>query len=205
MGAVAPPRERVLQRKRNRHRVRVQDDSTSGIHAAAATGATRIVEAGSLGISHLSMGTAGELLNGQYPIPWDLDPQWEIGYRIHYTVDVNSNPPIVEWILLAGTQLIDAAYVVPTGALDTVIGNHTYPSGTDLIFTRTNRGIDKKLGTINREQIEAGAKFTWSIEMQAITQTPTDVRFAWLEVDYVPMMTVGSGSHTDRPLASAPA
>ena len=180
----------------------MQDDSTSGVHAAAATAATRIVEAGALGISHLTMGTAGELLNGQYPIPYDLDPQWPLGFRIHYTVDVNTNAPNVTWILLQGTQLDAAAYVVPTAALDTAIALHTYPATTDLLFVRTARGIRTSIG-VTREQIEATAKLTFSIEMDTISQTPTDVRFAWLEMDYVPMLTVGSGNHTDAPLASS--
>ena len=185
----------------------ILDDATSGVPASAFTGGVLLLEIGTLGFISCSM-VAGEFLKGIYPVPSDLDPQFPVGYRVHYTVDHDgSGDATVSWILL--NSFIGEGVVIadPATALNTpipLLDAYTTDAGvsvtTDFLYQVSGRGIDNDIG-LTRTQIETGALMGTSLEMDAMANA-TDVRLLWLEMDYVPMKTLGAGSNLDRALQS---
>lgn len=182
------------------------NQGTSVFEALTAAGVT-FDEIGALGFGSVTM-TDGELLNGIFPVPYDIDPSYPIGFRVGWTMDHDgAGNADATWILLADAIAHGAAIAVATTALNTAIGTTTYKntagvitSVTDFLFQKSNRGIKNLIG-LSRAQIEAGALMSVSLEMDAATNE-TSIRFLHLEMDYVPQLTVGMGSHINRPLQS---
>ena len=172
------------------------------------------------GVTELELGTSGmvgndmadgEFMAGGIVLPYDLDPKWDIGFRVHWTVDHDgAGACTVDWILLANIRLVGAAIAVAATALDTPIATvDTYKDSsgdatvvTDWLKQVTARGIMFATNhKLSREQIEDGAELMLKLEQNAMVNA-TKAFFRGLEIDYVPMMTIGQGSEMDRPLKS---
>lgn len=151
----------------------------------------------------------GKLLSGIIPIPYDVDPKHEIGFRIAYTMDHDgTGAGTVEWILLAKVIKNGIAITAATVGLDTVIGTSNYlgPDGAatvvDFLWNVSNRGIWlPATHQINRDDIEDGSALTFSIECQA-AENETTIRYFGLFMDYVPQRCWGVGMEMDAPLKS---
>jgi len=163
-------------------------------------------------VTNVGMGTYimtdTELLNGYIPCPYDLDPKFNIGFGVHWTADHDGTGALTSsWILLQDAIKIGEVIALPATALNTIIpllsaynDENGVTTVTDFRIQKTGRGIRDDIG-LNRAQIEAGAFITFKLELDAAINE-TSIRFIGLEMDYVPMMTVGNGPHTNRPLQS---
>lgn len=160
---------------------------------------TELTAATQIGIAGLDVSSAGELIVGMIPCPYDMDPKFPVGFKIAFCVDANGSST-VEWIILQATVADGIALAIPSAALDTVIVDKAVGS-TDNLLSWTSRGIRNVLG-LTRPQIEAGAFLTFSIENQAVTNL-TAVFYLGLMMDYVQQTCQGIGSESDRPLISA--
>lgn len=166
-------------------------------HTTAAL-VTELTAATAIGIAGLDVSTDGELIVGMVPCPIDLDPKFELGFKVACCIDANG-ASTVEWILLQATIKNGVALAIPTAALDTVIGSQTVGS-TDNLLSWSGRGIRNNIG-ITRAEIEAGAFLNFSIEMQAATNI-TAVFFLGMMMDYVPQLCQGIGNEVLPPLVS---
>lgn len=169
---------------------------------AISSGATE-VDVGGFGTVGYTM-VAGEFITGSIQIPYDLDPKFEIGFKVVYSIDVNSNAPITEWIMQYLVQAIDVAYALPTQVLNTVIGSQTKPSTTDDTHLVSPRGIAlPATHAITRAIIDADGRLGVEFEMQAVTETPTLVNYMGFIMDYSVQKCTGVGSENENPLLSS--
>lgn len=188
----------------------LDEDGTSGILQGGLTTSVAQLEVTDSGIMGILM-AAGEFLSGMIVPPIDLDPKYEIGFRVHYTgLHDNDGDATVSWILQVDKIL--EGILIARGAtnLDTVIpllDAYTDDSGasvvTDWLYQVSGRGIWLR-GThaFTRSQIETGSLITIELEMDAVANL-TSVVFLGLEMDYVPQRCVGTGADQDRPLVVA--
>lgn len=179
-------------------------DGTSGLVGAETAGITTVEVAG-VGMM-TSVMVAGEFLNGYFRCPYDLDPEWPVGFRVCWTLDHDgSGNAVITWILLQNAIAEGIAIALPATALDTPLDvNDPYQtdagiaSTTDFLLMWTERGIRNKVG-LTRTQIENGAFLTFKLEMDAALNE-TSAHYIGMEMDYAPMKTLGVGSHTDPSL-----
>lgn len=180
--------------------------------ATAATGARTagitlepIPTAGGIELGAMHM-IAGELLTGVFPCPYDLDPQHEVGFRVHWTANVSAANAALTWILLQDIEKLGAAIALASTALDTILGLDSYVDttgaspNTDWLNQVTSRGVRKDIG-LSRVDIESGAKISINLESDILTNITT-AYFTGLEMDYAVQKCVGQGNLVDRPLAS---
>jgi hypothetical protein len=173
----------------------------AGAPNGALTAGVLNAEVGATGLVGWDM-NAGEFIGGGIPIPRDLDPRWDIGFRVHYTGTVSGTTGTNTWLLLWKKIIADAAYAVAATALDTVIAADPFGANLDAANKISPRGI--LLATthkLTRDEIENGAKLMLKLELDVHTNCDS-VEFVAIEMDYVPMMCVGAGSEYDRPLKS---
>lgn len=155
-------------------------------------------ELGTLGIVGALFAAAGDILLGEVDLPYDLDPNYPVGFRINWSAaGTAAAAKGVTWILLHKVIKKGIAFTAASVALDNVIGQSLI-SATDC-NEWSPRGIKKRLG-LTRKDVEDGAALSLSIECDILTSGVTLPRLLALEMDYVPQLTIGSGCHTDRPL-----
>lgn len=177
------------------------DHATTGIPQGSITAGVTQVAVGSAGIIGYDM-DVGEFVGGSILIPYDIDPKFDIGFKVHYTGTTSGTDGSNEWILLWKKINADAAYAVAATALDTVIGSQTFGANTDDQNKVSSRGILlPETHQITRDQIEDGAKLMFKLELQATANMDSDV-FLGLEMDYVPQRCWGVGQEMDAPLKS---
>lgn len=175
------------------------DTIGSGIDAAVFPS-----ELGSLGFSPIIM-TAGDQLPIMVRVPKDVDPQFPIGYRVHWTaLHDNDGDAAATFTLLTRVCKKGVAIAAAAAALDTVLVSDNYvndsgvQSVTDHLYQITARGIDNSLG-ITRKDIETGALLLLYLESTTIDADITTLYLIGLEMDYVPWKTEGQGSNYYRP------
>lgn len=169
---------------------------------ARSSGATELNIAGFDTIGYTMV--AGEFITGSIQIPYDLDPKFEIGFKVVYSIDVNGNAPIAEWIMQYLVLGVDVAYAEPTQVLDTVIGTHQKPSDTDDTHLVSPRGIAlPATHAITRAIIDADGRLSVEFEMQAVSETPTTVNYMGFIMDYSVQKCTGVGSENENPLVSS--
>lgn len=147
---------------------------------------------------------ASDLITGMIPCPMDLDPNFPVGFRVHYSGDHDgSGSATTSWILLQGAVVEGGAIATPTAALDTVIAlldAYSTTAGdtattTDALYQVTGRGIRNSIG-LTRSQVVNGALITISLELDAVANF-TSVNFLFLEMDYVARRTQASPALVD--------
>lgn len=159
-------------------------------------------EVSSFNITGLGLSAAGSLINGAIRVPPDLDPLWPVGFRVNWSSTGAAGS--ATWLLLLKTIAKGAAFVAKasvTTALDTVLGLNALTLANGNEWTR--RGIKNKIG-LSRDAIEEGAMLGFTLELDAVgTIAASTVTFLGLELDYVPVLTIGGGSNYDRPTKSS--
>jgi len=160
------------------------------------------------GLAGLALAT-GDNYDSAINIPYDLDPQYPVGFRWFYTAEVTADATLTTVILtmLANVRLLNAQLLVASTALDTVLGTQTYGPSTagvlDNQLSRTSRGIRTTLA-MSRAQIEAGAMLVMRLTPSSFVNiVAASLIILGLEIDYCPIRCVGFGKETDAPLASA--
>jgi len=155
-------------------------------------------EIGTLGIVGALFAAAGDILLGEVDLPYDLDPKFPVGFRINWSAVGTPDSAIgVTWILLEKVIKKNVAFTAADVALDTVFGESLLMASNGNHWT--SRGIKKALG-LSRKDIEDGAALSLSIECDILDSGVTVPKLLALEMDYVPILTVGNGCHTDRGL-----
>lgn len=180
----------------------VQYDDATILKTAGTTQQEKVA-----GFSAFEM-AAGELIYGYIPVPYDVDPRHELGFRVVWSADPTDASCSVTWLLLVDTVKKGFAYSAATTALDTVIAANAYDNegaaaagAADDKIQVTSRGIKNSLG-LTREQIETLAFLTFSIESDAVTGCDGNVcRFMGIFMDYMPMLCVGPGNEVDGSLS----
>ncbi len=148
-----------------------------------------------------SYNASGEYQEGLIVVPKDWDPNWPLGFRIHWTGSSAGN---LTWRVGLDFVALDGA-IPTTGAgtdLDTLIALDTLATAYD--FTMTSRGI-KNANWANNTQVTNGHYAAIKLECTAGTiDLTSEIAWGmWLEVDYVPMLTRFPHSEHDAPLDNA--
>lgn len=158
-------------------------------------------EVSTFGLVGLGFSAAGSFITGFIPVPQDLDPRYKVGFRVNWTsTGASGNATFLTSVksIKKGVAIANAA--TTTDDLNTAHGASTQTGANHNVWTA--RGIKNTLG-LSRTDIENGALLSLRLELDAVTTLgATSVTFLGLEMDYVPIKTVGSGSEIDRPLSS---
>ena len=181
---------------------------TSGLVGGQSVGITTL-EITSVGMI-TSVMTDAEIMTGYFPVPIDMDPRFDVGFRVCYTLDHDgTGDATVSWIMLQGTVKEGAAIAIPTTVLNTAIAlldSYDDTAGdastTDFLLQWTSRGV-RTAGNfgLSNDDVENRALITFSLEMDAALNE-TSVRFMGLEMDYCPHRTI-LANKDDAPLGWA--
>jgi len=149
----------------------------------------------------------GDLVQGVILIPWQWNPEFELGVRLWWNVDVSDGNETCSFIMLHEFDALDTAIdLVATTALDTPWALLQAVSTTAEQIYRTSRGIIDA-GWATRAQIHAGYLMSFSVELDAVANiaiATQEVCSLGLEFDYMPMETRFPHSDVDGPLDDSP-
>jgi hypothetical protein len=175
----------------------ILDDGTSGVPQSSISGVgVTQGEASTFGPIGYVM-TDGEFLTGAIPLPWDLDPAYEIGFNIVYFADANG-ACTTDWILQYAIIDLAEAYAAPGVALDTPIALTDAYGSTDWVHRVTARGIAlAATHAITKTQIEAPSMIMLEVEMDAATNE-TAIHYYGLLMDYAVQRCPGTGRGSDQ-------
>ena len=145
----------------------------------------------------LDLDAAGEVGTFYLRLPYNFDPDHDIGIRVHYTTDSSTDGDTFDWVVLWQMVEVDAA--IPTGisnALDTVISQDTLGASTAFLNKWTERGLidSANVNLKTRAQVEGGVMLLVSIELDA-TDVNIPTENVWLlgaEVDFNRLDYVGT-------------
>ena len=186
----------------------VKNDATDNVLESLRDSDAQLTEINSSGSGGFLMDNLNDAIHMFWPIPWDLDPRWDIGVQVLWTANVSALAATVTWVpaYLKCTKGA-TAMANPATAIDTTITQGTYvdstgaQSTTDYLLQTSSRGILKATThQITRDQIEDHATILWEVIQGQTPANTTNVYFLKLIVDYVPQMMWGPGSENDAPL-----
>ena len=187
-----------MPRIRERIYIQAKDMPTLEDAATFGTGAPAITEVTGLATVGIQIDATADRLVLAQKLPFFLDPDFDLGFRINWITGSIIAANDVLWLLNYALVKVDAAFVAEgsiTGALDTVIASDTVGDTTQYGNRWTARGeLDKDSYSLTRAELEAG---TW-IQMK-ITPSTVDVdmgsELIWIlgiEMDFVRRDFVGS-------------
>ncbi len=146
-------------------------------------------------VTDVGMGTwdmdTGDFLNGYIRCPYDLDPNFDVGMRVCWSMINSGVDGDAGWIMLFDAIKKGEAIALPATALDTVFVDPTVyvdengaTSATDWFLQWTSRGIVKPttLG-LTYDDVDLGAFLTFKLELDNEAAS-TSVHFIGLELDY---------------------
>jgi len=173
---------------------------SSNVLMSASVATTTVIptEVGSTGIVGINMSADNDALRALWPIPYDLDPKFELGFKVWWTAATISSGGDCLWTIEADVKKEGIAIAAASTALDTAIASDEYVTSagaattTDSLLQVTSRGIKNTLA-ITRDDIEQGC--TLSIDLIKTSDTDiTTVLFLGLMIDYAPMRCWGVGN-----------
>lgn len=184
-------------------------EPADGIQVVATATGIIHTEMAALGIMGADM-DANEVIRCHIPVPYDLDPSKDVGFRVCFAVVSSGASCTVSWIMLQDFIDVNEAFVLATAALDTIIPLLTSVDeggADDNTLTWTARGLRSKkamAGTtaglaLTRANIEAGSWISISLEMDAAANE-TSTLLLGIQMDYAPMKTLGGGNINVVPL-----
>jgi len=139
----------------------------------------------------------GNFFYGWRRCPNDVNPNWPIGFRIHWS-QASAVTDGTTFILKFGVDKVNAAFqAVTLAALDIPLAESNTTGAWHNNWT--SRGIKNSIG-LTRAEIEAGAVLRFNIEADLVDTGQDKVTILGLEMDYVPMLTQGGGRDGDCPL-----
>ena len=171
----------------------------AGVNTGTIDAGVTQAEISTFGPMGYGMGTNGEIMTGHILIPFDLDPKYEIGFKVVYTADFSGTDSFL-WKLQYKVVREGVVYAAPGTSLDTVLVDDS--GSVDWSPNVTARGIAlPATHAIVRDDVEADTFLMLEVEMDTETGSPTaEAIFLGLIMDYVPWKTTGQGCETDRPL-----
>lgn len=145
----------------------------------------------------------GDIIYGNIPCPYDLDPNFSVGFRLQFTQSEAVSVGVT-WLLKVGVDkagaVIQAEDAAGIAALDTALTEKN-AGGSAWEKLWTSRGIKNSIG-LTRAEILDGADIRLYIEPDTVDATIDNVTLIQLEIDYVPIKTQGAGAEHDLPLTS---
>ena len=118
-------------------------------------------------------------------VPYDADPEQEMGFTVVYTTGSSTTADDIDWIVLFELTAVGGVLDEPAGALDTVVAGDLVTGAWQV--QRSPRGI-KNAGWATRAQVAAGAMMMFSVELNA-TDAAEDHHLLGLDIDYAVRMT----------------
>lgn len=164
----------------------------------------------SSGIGGLVLTATGEGVSTLWPLPFDLDPNWPINFRVIYSSTKASAGSTVSFLWRVRYKdlgrLGTTAIATPATALDTTVPSHLW-IGTAYGINRTAAGSIKanKFVRSNAEGSASADKMPQMlallVDLQSVGAGITiasdkAILFA-VEIDYMPILTKGSGAIAD--------
>lgn len=154
------------------------------------------VEFGATGYGHVNLVEAGKIaavLDFQFCRLFD--PTEEIGVRVFYgTQEVGSSTDDVEFIVQYDQCDFGEVLVVPSTALDTVVGVQTNVGGTTSELKISSRGI------IDANKFDFTARtgaIAWEVEYQATSFANDKLGLFALALDYIPRVNESESENID--------
>lgn len=135
--------------------------------------------------------------NAHIRIPSDLDPNYEIGFRINWT-ESGAFSSSVTWDLETAIIGINVTYSTTPVNLDTVIGISEH-ANTAWLNVWSSRGIRDVNKDLTKALVEDGAVMVFDLAYSAESNS-TNVTVLGLEMDYVSQECVGRGGMQNREL-----
>ena len=185
--------------------VEVQEDSDTtfaqGLVMASPTDiSVSQQEVSNFGISGVDFPAAEDLLHGIFQLPYDMDPSYPIGYRIHWTNSAGASANRgVTWVLRNSVRKQGLVLGIGIVVLTIPI---TESLVTGAWFNEVSpRGIMNDIQT-SRLEIEAGAKMEFRIEADVVDSGVAAITYLGLEFDYAPVRNFGHGRPATCPLSS---
>lgn len=181
-------------------------ESGATVHAIGAmvpgahAGAPAIEEISTFGYSGLELAANSDAWCRLIPVPSDVDPAFELGFRVGWTANDTATPTILFTVQL-DFKAAGAALITPATALSTILtaDELTVAYGWEM----SPRGVKNK-DFLTRQQIENRAVML--IEVIATTiHTGITAGNAWffgVEMDYAPFRTRGTGMGVNPPTES---
>lgn len=112
-------------------------------------------EINSLNITAMNAAAANDEFINHLAIPYDLDPDSEVGFRIHWLTGSTTDADDFVFTFLLDVKANEAAVVKPVTALDTVIADIVLGTVAPWAHQWSGRGI-KDAGFLTRAQVEDG-------------------------------------------------
>lgn len=177
----------------------VKDDGTSGLSESAIEGVAVIhAEVAALGIAGYTMGADGEQMQGGIPFPYDMDPAYEIGFKVVFSVDVSGSDSVL-WTIQYKRIGEGVIYSAPSQVLDTIIADKAVAS--DSLHSVTTRGIALAATHVfTQAMIDADDWLMIEVTMTTGTGSPTDIIFLGVIMDYAVKRCSSTGTDVDQPL-----
>lgn len=175
----------ILWKKKKIH-INVVDFSdiigTAGVNTGLAAGTPLHDEISSFSLAGVDFPDANDVKQHYMVLPYDLDANIEIGFRILWTSGSSETADDLTWLIKCDLLAESATLIAATTALDTVIVEDAVTGAYDLQWTA--RGI-KNAGTLTQAEVDAGAVMSVAILLSAIDAGLTEETFPLvLEMDY---------------------
>lgn len=165
---------------------------TTTTYVKLGAGAAVAQEISDFEVAGLLVDTAADEVNGIFPVPWDADPDYELGFSVLWTSGSATTADTIDWVVLFELFAVGGVLDEVAGALDTAIAQDTVSGAYQL--QKTARGI-KNAGWATRAQTDAGAFFGIQCDMNAFAAgLDEDKFFLGLEMDYRIRATEGSSA-----------
>jgi len=150
---------------------------------------------------NLQFKDAGKKFYGRIPLPYNIDPQFNISLRVNWSMEGTTAGTLL-WsiyqapIIKSGSYLSIAGLEI-AGNLKTMTSAHSGNLSTDINMWSTYNNFRLRLSNngrlLNRDDIENGASLQFSISPTDQSGTTGVIVLLGLELSYTPIYTVGMG------------
>lgn len=168
------------------------------IMISAHTGAKDWTEVSSFGYTTFTPTAANDALAGYCRVPFDCDPQYEMGVRVHFASASATATDTLTWAVQLDFKAKETALIEPATVLSTTIAASTV-IGTAHAHQWSARGV-KTGAFLTRQQVEDGAIMVWEVILSAIHTGHTEALYLLgIEFEYAPFLTKGAGMLVNPP------
>lgn len=155
----------------------------------------------SIGCSGFAVVTTNDVLVGHFRCPVELDPNFDVGFRVHMMPTGDADIGTVGNALLVDFRADETVAVAASTALDTTIADVAVAAVTNQVQW-SPRGIKSK-GFLSGAQVD-DAYVNFKLSPTATTLTSgSSLTLLGIEMDYMPRSTRFPHCQTDGPLDDA--
>ncbi len=161
-------------------------------------GAPVASEITALNLGAMNIGAADDEFIHYMAVPYDADPESELGFRIGWTSGSTTDADDMTWTLLCDFKAEDASFVAPVTAissadavLDDVVG------ATAALHNSFSPRAVRNAGWLTRAQVEVGTAMMM-FEIKNIVNDPTTPWCTGVLIDYKLRATHDGESHSNN-------